>query len=86
MQDYTDISRFKNTSEWRIIHSDYNQLFYLKNANGNMLHQAFTTKRLAQAGLYHYLLSLETKKFAGRPRQNKSTKIENAEFSKIASA
>lgn len=58
---HVDLEQFENANNWRVVHDPDNQLFYLKNDNGNRKPGFFTTRVFAEKALYDYLLDVTTK-------------------------
>ena len=61
MQEY-NISEIPNSTNWRVVHDGENNLFYIKNDNGNGLPGVFTKRVFADRKLYVYLLDLNQHK------------------------
>lgn len=80
MQDFSErLKKLPNKTNWRVVHDEETNMYYLKNDNGNRLNQFFTQRRFAEAGLVDYLNRLNRQPPSRRKANQKEEVTESAE-------
>ena len=70
-----DLSKYKNSSDWKVEHDGDTSLYSVRNKKGQTLPGKFTTRAFAMNALEEYLEKLQ--KTAGPGRGGLKTKIDD---------
>jgi hypothetical protein len=75
-----NLENLPNNNNWRVVHDPDNNMFYLKNDNGNRRPGYFTSRYIAEHELYHYLKNIHDEALAAEARKKEAAKPKHGGF------